>query len=670
MLNMNRLTKLCFWALMLMILFPKEAEVAGSDGPPPSNSALAETSTSVSSSRPTTHPSTFTTATSLSIAKTSPSPSMETTSPKTPAEDHTTASVSPSTSTMVTTSTKKPAEDHTTASVSSSMSTMETTSTKKPAEDHTTASVSPSMSTMETTSTKAPAEDHTTASVSPSTSIMETTSTKKPAEDHTTASVSPSTSIMETTSSKTPAEDHTTASVSPSTSIMETTSSKTPAEDHTTASVSPSMSTMETTSTKKPAEDQTTASVNPSTSTLETTSTKKPAEDSSSTSPPTSNVTNAPAVTTVARPTTSTPGNTKTTLTTSTSSFANKCTPGACPTGSNCVELFNNFTCQCPQGFYYNSASGCFQVKTFPGTLHINSSFTSDMAISTSQSFLETSSKIVSELKKILQGTNGYISSSVLQLQPGSILATVDNVYQVTSNINSTFITGKISNLIETCTSCGILDRATFSAKPACAVSNGGCDSSSTVCSAKDGTITCTCKEGFVATVYSTRQCVACESGMKVENGSCVPCPFGYRGFNCNESYLLAVVVISCVLGGVLLLILLALIIFCCHRARSSSWYSSPYSTNEYTTWPKQEVPRIPRVTTQWDPNHMEMVENGSTRNLVNKDKENGEANKTYDVSLDDLKTFKNKNPSRYSYLCQGQENPYFVSDEEKQKSK
>ncbi|TNN26994.1 Protein HEG [Liparis tanakae] len=97
-------------------------------------------------------------------------------------------------------------------------------------------------------------------------------------------------------------------------------------------------------------------------------------------------------------------------------------------------------------------------------------------------------------------------------------------------------------------------------------------------------------------------------------------CAFGYAGFNCNDSALLAVVIISCVLGA-LLIIVLALLIYCyCRRfTRSKQDYSSsPYSSGDLNKpWPTV-IPPIPRASMNLEAAPpIEMSEGGSTRVLV-----------------------------------------------------
>ncbi|KAM4598322.1 uncharacterized protein ACJ7VT_021850 [Polymixia lowei] len=164
---------------------------------------------------------------------------------------------------------------------------------------------------------------------------------------------------------------------------------------------------------------------------------------------------------------------------------------------------------------------------------------------------------------------------------------------------------------------------------------------------------------------------LACPSGKRADGDTCRPCSFGYAGFNCSDSALLAVVVISCVLGGVLLLTVLALFIYCCWRRcseRKENMGDSPYPTEDFgTAWPVQGITPIPRANTNWESApSMEMTEGGSTHALVDRKPHTNGMSGSYDLNPDGMKTFKGKNPSRYSYLVQGHENPYFLPGEDK----
>ncbi|KAM4536203.1 uncharacterized protein V3H82_025791 isoform 2-T2 [Fundulus diaphanus] len=167
--------------------------------------------------------------------------------------------------------------------------------------------------------------------------------------------------------------------------------------------------------------------------------------------------------------------------------------------------------------------------------------------------------------------------------------------------------------------------------------------------------------------VYSNSSCKACPSGQRAVGDTCLKCSFGYAGFNCNDSSLLAVVVISCVLGGVLLILLLALLVYCCWRRCSKTKpdrHTSPYSEDISKSWPIGITP-IPRATTNLD-SSIEMTEGGSTNTLVDKKQQSNGFSGSYDVNPEEMKTFKGRNTSRYSYLVEGHENPYFLPGDEK----
>nr|XP_015217588.1 PREDICTED: mucin-13 [Lepisosteus oculatus] len=341
-----------------------------------------------------------------------------------------------------------------------------------------------------------------------------------------------------------------------------------------------------------------------------------------------------------------------------------KCSPDLCPFGSTCVDLFKNYTCQCLPGLYYDSLGNCVDAKVFPGTLHlVNINYKTSMSDKSSKDFKETAFSISTELRGILKNTKGYLNSLVLELKQGSVVASIQNIYEPSSDATVSSVKEDITKAIQ---NSSFFLNASYTARDLCQGSQSPCDTTSTICSyLASGIAKCTCIPGFLESPYSNRSCMACLSGYKQDGAQCVKCPFGYAGFNCSDSSLLAVVVISCVLGGLLLIVVLAFIIYCCRKSKGST-YGSPYPAEDFLVWPKQEVPRIPRASTSWDPAPMEMTENGSTRVLVNKHHQGNGATESYDLDAEDLKTFKGKNQSRYSYLCHGQENPYFVADEDK----
>ncbi|KAG7459747.1 hypothetical protein MATL_G00214010 [Megalops atlanticus] len=381
----------------------------------------------------------------------------------------------------------------------------------------------------------------------------------------------------------------------------------------------------------------------------DTFSTTQPTEDDTHSTEPDSDPTLTPSTT----PTTTKP--------------AGSCSSHSCPFDSTCENLFTGFRCLCLPGSFL-SGDWCVQAKVFPGIMRLASiPFEDAMTNKLSQIFLDTTKDISEMLRVTLRNQPGYLKSTVLELRRGSVIATVENIFQRTSNVTQESTSTAIATAIQECGGgCGLLARAEFSATNLCSQEPGPCDTVTTDCSySADGIVTCNCKPGYINSRYSNRSCIACPSGQKAENGKCVVCPFGYAGFDCNDSSLLAIVVISCVLGGLLLILFLAFIIYCWRRPRKEADCSSPYKDEDFRNmWPNKDILPIPRASLNWDPAQIEMTESDSNTQLARKSLVNGMTG-SYD-GAEDLKTFKGKHTTRYSYLVQGHENPYFLAEDER----
>ncbi|KAG1928594.1 protein HEG [Pimephales promelas] len=385
-----------------------------------------------------------------------------------------------------------------------------------------------------------------------------------------------------------------------------------------------------------------------------------------STTPPqstTGNATTPPITNSTTGPIVSTTNPTNTTTTPAT------CPSVPCPPLSVCV----NSICQCLTGtFPLNNA--CVETKSFPSSLKVNRTFVPAMHDPKTPEFHKVANEILIAVNAILRNQPNYINSTVLRLTPGSIVASVNSYFEPNSPVTQESITSAISTGIQnatTCgmTNCGILAGAQYNVSNLCEQELSPCDVDTTECKAKDGIALCTCKPGYVPSLYQVKSCRVCPSGYKAQGSDCVQCSFGYSGFNCNDSSLLALVVVACVLGGLLLIVILAVLIYICvtHRKRSDdNHFSSPYAAEEFrATWPSQDITHIPRVTLTSSSsndvfgNNLEMVEGPGKKGHTNGLKG------SYDLTADDMRTFKDPNPTRYSYLV-GHENPYFIQGDEK----
>ncbi|XP_037649180.1 protein HEG isoform X5 [Sebastes umbrosus] len=345
------------------------------------------------------------------------------------------------------------------------------------------------------------------------------------------------------------------------------------------------------------------------------------------------------------------------------------CPAVPCPLESVCLDG----TCQCISGSFLVDGR-CVPAQVFPGQLHITSlTFVNQMSNRSSEIFQSTAADISAALRDALKNQPGYKQSDVVRLESGSVQATVNNIFE-----NTTATQESVDQAIKqaiTSQQTGLLGNASFTSTDLCFQKPLPCDVFTTSCANTNGRVLCSCKEGYISMPYSNTSCRVCPSGQRAAGDKCQPCAFGYAGFNCNDSALLAVVVISCVLGGVLLIIVLALLAYCCWMRCSEGkpdYNSSPYSSGDANQpWPPGITP-IPRASTNFDAAPpIEMTEGGSTRALVDKKQQNnglgfqakmkGGKKGSYDLNPEAMNTFTGKNPSRYSYLVQGHENPYFL---------
>ncbi|XP_028424537.1 uncharacterized protein LOC114548708 [Perca flavescens] len=198
--------------------------------------------------------------------------------------------------------------------------------------------------------------------------------------------------------------------------------------------------------------------------------------------------------------------------------------------------------------------------------------------------------------------------------------------------------------------------------------------------------------------------CIACPSGQKAEGSKkCVNCPFGYSGFNCNESWKLVLVIVGSVLGGLLLITLILLPIVARKSSKKSSKMNKnadsgkPYishppankplvnsnlansqqtsvnrQANGLSAFANAGVPRIPRAATtnSWDSRtNLEMTPNTSRQNLIPE----GRNSRYYDDHDDNLyaqarpqtNPYAQNRPEVNPYAQnQGHRNPYYTHDD------
>lgn len=325
------------------------------------------------------------------------------------------------------------------------------------------------------------------------------------------------------------------------------------------------------------------------------------------------------------------------------------CPAVPCPPQMVCLE----FACQCVTGTFLQD-NECVPAQVFPGQLHLNDqTFQPQMSNRSSEEFKNKSAEIEHELFNVLDGTQGYVRSEVIQLMNGSIIALVNNIYR-NSEIDGDTIQATITNSSNT-----FFSKTTYSVRDLCVQNPLPCEADTTSCNSTGGRATCSCLAAFIPSPYSSTSCKVCQSGTRADGSKCVPCPFGQAGFNCNDKSLLIVVIVSSILGACIIILVAGLVANSIRGKTSknkSDVSSSPYATT--ATWPTS-VGRLPRATTKWGKSSStEMTE---AHSVEGNHQSNGQSG-SHSPNTHGLKSFSGNNTSRYSYLVKGHENPYYLA--------
>uniref|UniRef100_H2ZW61 EGF-like domain-containing protein n=1 Tax=Latimeria chalumnae TaxID=7897 RepID=H2ZW61_LATCH len=263
----------------------------------------------------------------------------------------------------------------------------------------------------------------------------------------------------------------------------------------------------------------------------------------------------------------------------------------------------------------------CTKARTFIGIISLKKTFnsTSDR----SSEIQKIQSKIMEMLNASLIFLNGYRRSTLKVFsEENRVSVSVLNTFSVASNITSREVRRSIENYVKACRgeeNCWFAQSCQLSYRDGslCSLQVPKCDNETSECTDSDGIAVCQCKVGYFKYSSTDYSCRACKDRYRLQNGSCVHCPFGFGGFNCGDPYKLITVVIAAAGGGLLLILGTALIITCCRKSKTdiSKFIFKP--SGDFRMSPYAEYPKNPRISVEWGRETIELQENGSTKNLL-----------------------------------------------------
>ncbi|KAK1192339.1 HEG1 protein, partial [Pygoscelis papua] len=243
-----------------------------------------------------------------------------------------------------------------------------------------------------------------------------------------------------------------------------------------------------------------------------------------------------------------------------------KCLSNPCPALATCNNTRGSYICQCPLGYELEKGK-CNLVRIFIGQVPLKLNITHGKYAE----LLHVEGEILAMLNASLSGLPGYHHSTVKATREANFVhVSVQSTFSLASNVTFYDVVSSVKNYIRACKYPTEACQFISSLKPLhrvgslCKQKDPECDKETSECTDFDGVALCHCKSGYFKYNKMDHSCRACEDGYKLENESCVSCPFGLGGFNCGNPYQLITVVIAAAGGGLLLIMGIALIVTCC----------------------------------------------------------------------------------------------------------
>ncbi|NXB61853.1 HEG1 protein, partial [Struthidea cinerea] len=344
-----------------------------------------------------------------------------------------------------------------------------------------------------------------------------------------------------------------------------------------------------------------------------------------------------------------------------------KCLSNPCPALATCNNTHGSYICQCPLGYELEKGK-CNLVRIFIGQVPLKPNVTHGKYAE----LFHVEREILEMLNASLSGLPGYHHSTVKASREANFVhVSVQSTFSLASNVTFYDVIGSVKSYIRACKSpteaCQFFSslKSLHRVGSLCRQKDPECDKETSECTDFDGVALCQCKSGYFKYNKMDHSCRACEDGYKLENETCVSCPFGLGGFNCGNPYQLITVVIAAAGGGLLLIMGIALIVTCC-RKNKNDISKLIFKSGDFQMSPYAEYPKNPRAQ-EWGRETIEMQENGSTKNLLQMTDVYYSPTGLRNPELERnglYPPYTGLPGSRHSCIYPGQYNPSFISDE------
>lgn len=351
----------------------------------------------------------------------------------------------------------------------------------------------------------------------------------------------------------------------------------------------------------------------------------------------------------------------------------NECESDPCPVGSRCVNTRGSFSCECPLGFDLEDGRTCTRAKTFLGTFSVNRQ-PHDTVVLKSATLQEIQREIIQLLNASLSVLRGYSRSTLSKKEEDGVHISAVNMFSIYTDVTSAEVYNSIQMYLSNCSSslahCRMVlhHQLTYHMESLCVAQKTQCDTERSTCTDNSGTASCQCLQGYYKHNPDDLSCLNCGDGYKLENGTCVPCVFGFGGFNCGNFYKLIAVVVSPAGGALLLILIIALIVTCCKRDKNDI-NKIIFKSGDLQMSPYADFPKNNRISTEWGRETIEMQENGSTKNLLQMtDIYYSPALRNSDLERNGLYPFPGLPGSRHSCIYPAQWNPSFINDDSRRR--